>query len=106
MNFHRLSNAIVILDEPQTISPRLWNGFGKVLSYLSQKWNTFFLLMTATQPHIASEQELAPLNTSFPFNRHKYEIVLEENKDDVKKVRIDELVEILKVECLLMNTRV
>lgn len=96
MNFHRLSNAIVILDEPQTISPRLWNGFGKVLSYLSQKWNTFFLLMTATQPHIASEQELAPLNTSFPFNRHKYEIVLEENKDDVKKVRIDELVEILK----------
>lgn len=41
--------------------------------------------MTATQPHIASEQELAPLNTSFPFNRHKYEIVLEENKDDVKK---------------------
>lgn len=85
MNFHRLSNAIVILDEPQTISPRLWNGFGKVLSYLSQKWNTFFLLMTATQPHIASEQELAPLNTSFPFNRHKYEIVLEENKDDVKK---------------------
>ena len=67
MNFHRLSNAVVILDEPQTISPRFWKGFGQVLSYLSQKWNTFFLLMTATQPQIASHRELAPPNTFFPI---------------------------------------
>lgn len=96
MNFHRLSNAIVILDEPQTISPRFWKGFGKVLSYLSQKWNTFFLLMTATQPQIASQKELAPQNTFFPYNRHQYEIVMNEDKEDIKKVKINELVDILK----------
>jgi len=96
MNYHRLSNAIVILDEPQTISPRLWEGFGKVLSYLSQKWNTFFLLMTATQPQIASHRELAPPNAFFPFNRHQYEIIMEENKEDIKKIKLNELADILK----------
>jgi len=96
MNFHRLSNAIVILDEPQTISPRFWKGFGKVLYYLSQKWNIFFLLMTATQPHIASQRELAPPNTFFPYNRHQYEIAIDENKGDIKKVKINELADILK----------
>ena len=65
MNFHRLCNAVVILDEPQTISPRYWKGFGQLLSYLSQKCNTFFLLMTATQPQIASQEELAPQILSF-----------------------------------------
>ena len=95
MNFHRLSNAIVILDEPQTISPHLWKGFGKVLSYLSQKFNTYFLLMTATQPQIASEKELAPPNTFFPFNRHKYEVLIGDNKD-IKKVTISDLSGILK----------
>jgi len=96
MNFHRLSNAVVILDEPQTISPHFWKGFGKVLSYISQKFNTFFLLMTATQPQIASERELAPPNTFFPYNRHQYEIVMKEEKTEIKKVKIDELPNILK----------
>lgn len=96
MNFHRLSNAVVILDEPQTISPRFWKGFGQVLSYLSQKWNTFFLLMTATQPQIASHRELAPPNTFFPYNRHRYEILVEEESRKIKKIKIDELADILK----------
>lgn len=96
MNFHRLSNAVVILDEPQTISPRLWKGFGKVLSYLSKKCNTYFLLMTATQPHIACDQELAPPNTCFPYNRHLYEVLMDENKKEIKKVRMNELAVILK----------
>lgn len=43
MNFHRLKKAVVILDEPQTISPRYWDGLGNTLAYLSKKWDTFFL---------------------------------------------------------------
>ncbi|KUK42626.1 MAG: CRISPR-associated helicase, Cas3 family [Thermovirga lienii] len=60
MNFHRLSNSVVIMDEPQAIRPQLWKGFGKVLGFLSKKFNTTFLLMTATKPHIVEGKELAP----------------------------------------------
>lgn len=96
MNFHRLCNAIVILDEPQTISPRYWKGFGQLLSYLSQKCNTFFLLMTATQPQIASQVELAPPNTFFPYNRHQYEIAMDDSGKTIKKVKTEELGELLE----------
>lgn len=95
MNFHRLSNAVVILDEPQTISPRFWRGFGQVLSYLSKEWNSFFLLMTATQPQITSQCELAPPNTYFPYNRHRYEILIDEQTGRFKRVRIDQLADVL-----------
>lgn len=60
MNFHRLSNSVVILDEPQAIRPQLWKEFGRVLDFLSKRLNVTFLLMTATKPHIAEGKELAP----------------------------------------------
>lgn len=75
MNFHRLSKAVVILDEPQTISPRYWQGLGDTLAYLSKKLDAFFLLMTATQPHLPALEELAPPNTFFPYSRHKYQVL-------------------------------
>jgi len=59
MNFHRLKDAFVILDEVQSIPSDYWSGFGKTLRFLSKKMNTTFLLMTATQPAIAEGAELA-----------------------------------------------
>lgn len=75
MDFHRLSNAVVIMDEPQTINPRYWRGFGETLQYLSNKLNSSFILMTATQPYIISGTELSPKGLSFPYNRHTYKIL-------------------------------
>lgn len=60
MNFHRLSRAVVIMDEPQAVRPQLWSGFGKTLQYLSDKFKTVFLFMTATQPQMVPGEELAP----------------------------------------------
>lgn len=97
MNFHRLSNAVIILDEPQTISSRYWQGFGQILSYLSREFNTFFLLMTATQPHITATKELAPANISFPYNRHQYLALLQ------NKVKIDEIAVILENNLPIYN---
>lgn len=73
MSFHRLKDAVVILDEPQSIPPEYWQGFGETLTFLSEKLGTYFILMTATQPKIAKGVELAP-KTSFPKNRHIYHI--------------------------------
>jgi len=79
MNFHRLSNAVVILDEPQTIPVKYWAGLGETIQFLSQKLGTIFILMTATQPYILDKKvgrkELAPRKYNFPKNRHQYQVV-------------------------------
>lgn len=84
MDFHRISRAVVVLDEPQGIDPRLWNGFGKMLSFLSEKWGTTFILMTATQPHIGKGREIAPPDLNFPYNRHIYSVL--PGKHDLKEL--------------------
>jgi CRISPR-associated endonuclease/helicase Cas3 len=76
MNFHRLKDAFVILDEVQSIPPDYWTGFGKSLQFLSEKMNTTFLLMTATQPRIIEGFELSqPANTNLTHAApNRYEV--------------------------------
>lgn len=88
MNFHKLSRAVVILDEPQSISPNLWGGLSDTLNYLSDKLGTTFLFMTATQPHINAAAELAPRDLSRTFERHRYLV-------KSKKYEFDELCDLL-----------
>lgn len=80
MDFHRLSNAVVVMDEPQTVNPRYWSGFGKTLEFLSKKLGTTFIMMTATQPHMIHGTEIAPQNIEFPFNRHRYSVLPGKNE--------------------------
>lgn len=62
--YHRATGAIVILDEVQTLPHCYWELIRQVLSRLAKDHAIYFLLMTATQPHIfkAGEEikELAP----------------------------------------------
>jgi len=74
MNFHRLKDAIVILDEPQSLDSKFWSGFGRTLEFLSKEYGTFFILMTATQPKMANGIEIAP-PVEIPYSRHIYKIV-------------------------------
>lgn len=71
MSFHRLSRAVIILDEPQAVPTNCWEGFGKTLELLSNRMGTTFILMTATQPEIARGVELVPEPVSFPEVRHE-----------------------------------
>jgi CRISPR-associated endonuclease/helicase Cas3 len=72
MSFHRLSRAVVVLDEPQAIPHGCWDGFGKTLELLAEKLKTTFILMTATQPEIVKGKELAPCLIQFPKIRHEF----------------------------------
>ncbi|WP_457756310.1 CRISPR-associated helicase Cas3' [Thermodesulfatator indicus] len=47
---HRLAGSIVILDEVQNIPAEYWEATEEALQFLAEKWNTHFILMTATQP--------------------------------------------------------
>jgi CRISPR-associated endonuclease/helicase Cas3 len=118
IDFHRLSRAVVIMDEPQGISPHLWREFGEALAYLSEKFGTAFIFMTATQPEILKldskdttpngvkkVQELAP-DVTLPFKRHRYKFLSE-------KYKIADLPNLLKAHVpfyeksglIILNTR-
>ena len=78
MNFHRLARSVVILDEPQTLPPKYWDALGRLLEVLAQSLGSYLILMTATQPQIASsagkKREIAPETYHFPSVRHRYQV--------------------------------
>ena len=108
MDFHRLSNAVVLMDEPQTVNPRYWSGFGKTLEFLSNKFGITFIMMTATQPHMIHGTEIAPRTVEFPFNRHRYSVL--PGKHELKSLPdlIDMHIDDFKVGSglVVLNTRV
>jgi len=54
--FHRLSNAVIILDEVQTIPHSYWKLIHDMLMWLVLKLNSHVILVTATMPLIFSEE--------------------------------------------------
>lgn len=59
--FHRFANSIVILDEVQAIPVKYWFLLREILSLLSEKFNTYILLVTATEPLIFCKEEVKQL---------------------------------------------
>jgi len=112
MNFHRLSHAIVILDEPQTIAPKYWKELSSLMGYLSRELRTIFILMTATQPLIVDPQmgkrEIAPKEMHFPQLRHRFTYLPSEEGNDLETIvtLLDDY-NFLEQRCglVLLNTR-
>lgn len=50
--FHRVQNAILILDEVQSLPAELWPLVGNVLHLMAEQCGTKVILMTATQPKL------------------------------------------------------
>jgi len=50
--FHNVVNSIIILDEVQCISSRYWNIFRELFLELADRFNVYFIFLTATQPLI------------------------------------------------------
>jgi len=47
---HRLSNAVIIFDEPQTLPIKVIHLFNQSVNLLRQQWKSTVILCTATQP--------------------------------------------------------
>lgn len=99
MNFHRLVNSVIILDEVQTLPPQYWEGFLHTIRFLSRKMNLTVLMMTATQPASTSNRELSK-KLFFPMNRHIYRYTHESKMDDIIN-QIDPK----KSNMIILNTR-
>jgi len=66
--FNAMVNAIVILDEVQTVPYKYWHLIRKLFLRLANIFNTRFVLMTATQPLIFEKNEIVEL---IPINKQK-----------------------------------
>jgi CRISPR-associated endonuclease/helicase Cas3 len=55
--FHNIVNSIVILDEIQAIPHCYWLLLNKIIHFLAEKFNIYFILVTATQPLLFNEKE-------------------------------------------------
>ena len=55
--FHNIVNSIVILDEVQAIPYRYWLLLNKMMHFLAENFNIYFILLTATQPLLFNEEE-------------------------------------------------
>ncbi len=57
MKFPNITNAIILLDEIQTIPYELWETIRKTFHILGKKFNLYFILISATQPLIFNPGE-------------------------------------------------
>lgn len=96
--FHNLVNSIIILDEIQSINPKLYSAFEFVMKALAKYFNTKFILVTATQPILLENKvkELCFKNRNdhffYQLNRTVLDTSLFKNE---KLINEEELMEII-----------
>jgi len=54
--FHNIVNSIIILDEIQAIPHSYWALLNRMIHFLAQIFNIYFILITATQPLLFNEE--------------------------------------------------
>ncbi|MDR0912026.1 MAG: CRISPR-associated endonuclease Cas3'' [Methanobrevibacter sp.] len=94
--FHNITNSIILLDEIQSVPYEFWPSINSILTEISNKFNCWIILMTATQPLIFSEEkhEIIPLikekeNYFNNFNRMTFHFDLE--KKTIEDFQIEAL---------------
>ena len=100
---HNVANSIVILDEVQAIQHKYWLLLNKTMIFFSEWFNTYFILITATQPLIFDETKKEI--SSLVENKRKYFNSLNRVKliTNLKPVCLDDFKEILK-EDIIQNS--
>lgn len=93
--FHRLSGSIIILDEVQSIPFKYWKLLNIFLKEMVSYFNSYVVLVTATEPLIFSKDDVKPLVAPEGYFRQMDRITLEVNsaeqtlEDFVSNLTID-----------------
>ncbi len=59
--FHKFANSIILLDEIQSLPYKYWKLARELILALSELFNVYFVLITATQPEIFDATEVVEL---------------------------------------------
>jgi len=81
MRFHNLCDALIVMDEVQSLPCKLWKPAGEILRSLVKVGNSSILLMSATLPAIIPDAEplIEDYNSYFEkFNRYNLQFRLQE----------------------------
>lgn len=93
--FHKLSGSIIILDEVQSIPFKYWKLLNIFLKEMVSYFNSYVILVTATEPLIFSKDDVKPLVAPEGYFRQMDRITLEVNltqqtlEDFVSNLTID-----------------
>lgn len=99
MKFAHLANSVILLDEIQTVPYELWETIRETFKILGEKFNIYFILISATQPLIFTPGEdiieLVPDYKKYFhfFNRTKLIIEKEKISFDKFKITLAEYIE-------------
>lgn len=103
--FHRLANAIFIIDEVQAVPHRYWLAIKQVFMAMAQELNCYFLFSSATDPGIFENTVLIvdpkkyfqPLSRVTLFSHVQEPVMIESFSDQVE-------IETEKTYLFIMNT--
>jgi len=65
--FHRLANSVIILDEIQAIPFKYWELLNRMIREFAVYFNSYFILVTATEPRLIPPEDKIPLVEPEPF---------------------------------------
>lgn len=108
--FHRIAGSIIILDEIQTIPHKYWLLLNKVIKFISENFDTYFVFVTATEPLIFARDEIKSLVERKKYfsklNRVKIKPLVNDNKTlkEFAKETIPEVLESQKRFLFIFNT--
>ena len=111
MRYHNLYDALIVMDEVQTLPCKLWDSVNHLFQTMTQVGNARFLVMSATQPgFLTSATELLADPENEFANFQRYQLVLKHgNKqplEDFASSIIDRLSEFEDKRILItLNTR-
>lgn len=111
MRYHNLYDALIVMDEVQTLPCKLWDSVNHLFQTLTQVGNARFLVMSATQPGFLTNATELVANPENEFaNFQRYQLVLKHgNKqplEDFTSSIIDQLSEFEDKRVLItLNTR-
>jgi CRISPR-associated endonuclease/helicase Cas3 len=92
--FNKLQNAIIILDEIQSIPVKYWKVINDVFVKMAEKFNFYVILSTATQPLIFEQTEEIIENKDYYFNSFNRYVI----NVDLEGKTIDDFSENLNLE--------
>lgn len=111
MRYHNLYDALIVMDEVQTLPCKLWDSVNHLFQTMTQVGNARFLVMSATQPGFLTNATELVANPENEFaNFQRYQLVLKHgNKqplEDFTSSIIDRLSEFEDKRVLItLNTR-
>ena len=81
IRYHNLCDALIIMDEVQTLPCRLWDPISQIFKKIAEIGNSHFLVMSATQPGFFSNAIELVSNPPAEFEKFaRYRLVLNHQK--------------------------